>query len=141
VPVPVPDAAALPVEPGPVGAPGAGPDVNAGGVAGVAGEGVAPAPDPLPGAFVYADQLPERVLFVAPEYSDMAREAGVEGTVMLWALVDLDGSVKAVQVIRSVPLLDAAASAAVHRWRFTPALASGHPVRVWVAVPVRFSLH
>jgi protein TonB len=71
----------------------------------------------------------------------MAREAGVEGTVTLWALVDLDGSVKAVQVIRSVPLLDGAATAAVQRWRFTPALANGHPVRVWVAVPVRFSLH
>lgn len=143
VPVPVPDIVAPPADPeggATVGA-GDGPVTNAGGAAGDAGGGVTLAPDPLPGEFVDADQLPERVLFVSPEYTDMAREAGVEGTVMLWALVDLDGSVKAVQVIRSVPLLDAAASTAVRRWRFTPALANGHPVRVWVAVPVKFSLH
>lgn len=142
VPVPVPDIAAPPADAanrGIVGS-GDGPVATAGGAEAGAGGGVTLAPYPLPGVFVYADQLPERIFFVSPEYTDMAREAGVEGIVMLWALVDLDGSVKAVQVIRSVPLLDAAASAAVHRWRFTPALANGHPVRVWVAVPVKFSL-
>ena len=55
----------------------------------------------------------------------------------LWALVDLDGSVRDVKVIRSVPLLDDAAATALRRWRFTPALANGHPVRVWIALPVR----
>jgi protein TonB len=44
-------------------------------------------------------------------------------------------------VRRSVPLLDGAALDAVSRWRFTPALNNGRPVRVWVAIPVRFSLH
>lgn len=142
VPLPVPDAAAPAAEPD--GAAnvhdGAGPAVA--GIAGAGGSegGIASVADPPPGTFIYADQLPERVFYVAPEYTDIAREAGIEGTVMLWALVDLDGSVKAVQVIRSVPLLDDAASAALRKWRFTPALASGRPVRVWVAVPVRFTL-
>ena len=143
VPLPVPDIVAPRAEPDAGGsahedegpAPREAGGAGGGGITGVVD------PDPVPGAYVYADQLPARVLFVAPEYPDMAREAGVEGTVTLWALVDLDGSVKAVQVIRSVPLLDAAASAALRHWRFTPALANGHPVRVWVAVPVRFSLH
>ena len=143
VPLPVPDAVAPRAEPdgGASARPAAGP-VGPGGGGSAPGEGVpAVETDPVPGGFVYTDQLPARVLFVAPEYPDMAREAGVEGTVMLWALVDLDGSVKAVQVIHSVPLLDAAAGTALRRWRFTPALANGHPERVWVAVPVKFSLH
>jgi protein TonB len=103
--------------------------------------GIGSGADPVPGVYVYTDQLPELVASPTPDYPDLAREAQVEGTVRLLALVDFDGRVKAVQVLRSIPLLDESACAAVKRWRFTPALANGHPVRVWVAVPVRFSLH
>jgi protein TonB len=113
---------------------------NASGQEGGHESGVA-SPDPVPGVYVYTDQLPELVASPTPDYPDLAREAQVEGTVRLLALVDFDGRVKAVQVLRSIPLLDEAACAAVKNWRFTPALANGHPVRVWVAVPVRFSLH
>ena len=142
VPLPVPDIIAprAELDGGGNAHAAAGPAIHEAGGMGSDGASGAVELDPLPGAFVYTDQLPARASVVAPEYPDLAREAGVEGTVMLWALVDLDGSVKAVQVIRSVPLLDAAASAALLRWRFTPALANGHPVRVWVAVPVKFSL-
>lgn len=87
------------------------------------------------------DQLPEPTLIVKPEYSDMAREAGVEGTVVLQALVATDGRVAEVSVTRSIPLLDALAVEALKKWRFTPALVDKRPVRVWVAVPIRFSLH
>jgi TonB family protein len=96
---------------------------------------------PEPGEWIPTEQLPDLVLQVKPEYPDLAREAQVEGTVHLWALVDLDGSVREVRVRKSVPLLDGAAVSAVARWRFTPALDNGRPVRVWVAVPVRFTLH
>ena len=143
VPLPVPDDVAPPLAPVAGGGthltPGT-PATGGGGAGGEAGTGAVEA-DPVPGVYVYADQLPARVHDPAPEYPDLARDAGVEGTVLLWALVDLDGHVKAVQVIHSVPLLDDAASTAVKGWRFTPALANGHPVRVWVAVPVRFALH
>ena len=118
-------------------------DVRPGGGAGDAG-GEGPAGGdvmPPPGVFVPFDESPAIVASSVPEYPGLARDAGVEGTVLLWALVDRDGSVREVQVKRSVPLLDEAASAAVARWRFTPALAGGRPVRVWIAIPVRFSLH
>lgn len=95
---------------------------------------------PEPGVWQYVEQQPEVAVRVAPEYPELAREAQVEGTVLLWALVGLDGRVDEVRVQRSVPLLDGAARAAVAKWRFTPALANGQPVRVWVAVPVRFSI-
>ncbi len=109
--------------------------------ASVGGVATGSASELQPGAFVYTDELPAPVSRFAPEYPSLARDAGVEGTVLVWALVGLDGSVEQVQVQKSIPMLDEAAREAVRRWRFTPALANKHPVRVWVAVPVRFRLH
>ena len=60
---------------------------------------------------------------------------------LVWALVGLDGRVENTQIQRSIPMLDPAALEAVRKWRFTPALANRHAVRVWVAVSVRFRLH
>jgi len=45
------------------------------------------------------------------------------------------------KVVKSIPMLDAAAVACVRQWIFKPALSKGQPVSVWVAVPVKFSLH
>jgi protein TonB len=104
---------------------------------------VPPVIDPTPGMndFVYYDEPPAVVTRVVPEYPEIAHDAGVEGTVQLRLLVGTDGRVKDVHVDRSVPMLDGAAVAAARQWVFTPAISSGHPVAVWVAVPVRFSLH
>lgn len=101
-----------------------------------------PADEVVPGVkdFVYYDEAPAVVTQVMPVYPDLAREAGVDGTVLLRVLVGKDGRVKDVHVDRSIVLLDEAAVAAARQWVFTPALSNGHPVMVWVAVPVRFSL-
>jgi protein TonB len=101
-----------------------------------------PADEVVPGVkdYVYYDEAPAVVTQAMPAYPDLAREAGVDGTVMLRVLVGKDGRVKDVHVDRSVALLDEAAVAAARQWVFTPALSNGHPVMVWVAVPVRFSL-
>jgi protein TonB len=56
-------------------------------------------------------------------------------------LVGKDGFVKDTRVVKSIPELDDAAVASVRQWRFNPAYANGAPVAVWVAVPVKFSLH
>lgn len=145
VPLPVPEATAAGIpepDPGVTGSAGAtSPDATGG----LAGADATPGPvvddTPEPGVWRSVEELPAEVSRVAPVYPDLAREAQVEGTVQLWALVDLDGSVREVRVRKSVPLLDEAAVAAVSRWRFTPALNNGRPVRVWVAIPVRFTLH
>lgn len=99
--------------------------------------------DKLPGfgEFVYTDELPEVINKTQPEYPDMARSAGVEGTVLVQALVGKDGKVKDTRVTKSVPMLDDAAVAAVKQWVFKPALSNNKPVAVWVAVPVNFKLH
>ncbi len=89
----------------------------------------------------YWEQAPEVVRAVKPDYPQIAQDAGVSGTVLLQVLVGRDGRVEDVKVVRSIPLLDGAAAEAARRWRFRPALVSGRPVRVWVALPVRFNLH
>ena len=102
-----------------------------------------PSEDELPkfGEYVYVEELPEAITKVSPQYPDIAREAGVDGTVMVQALVGKDGKVKDTRVVKSIPMLDAAAIAAVKGWVFKPALSNNKPVAVWVAVPVRFTLH
>ena len=101
-----------------------------------------PASDQLPafGEYVYVEELPEAITKVSPEYPDIARQSSMEGTVVVQALVGKDGKVKDTKVVKSVPVLDDAAVAAVKRWVFKPALSNNKPVAVWVAVPVKFSL-
>lgn len=99
--------------------------------------------DPLPGDYVYTDEYPAMVRCSDPVYSDLAREAGVEGTVRVLILVELDGRVRHAIVAPggSVPMLDEAALTAARSCVFTPALANHHPVKVWVSRSYRFSLH
>ena len=104
---------------------------------------VAPPTDELPkfGDYVYVEELPEPITKVTPIYPDIAREAGVDGVVLVQALVGKDGHVKDVKVVKPIPMLNDAAVAAVRQWVFKPALSNNKPVAVWVSVPVRFSLH
>jgi len=104
---------------------------------------VAPPGDELPkfGEYVYVEELPEAITKAQPVYPDLAREAGVDGTVLVQALVGKDGKVKDTRVVKSIAMLDGAAEAAVKQWVFKPALSNNKPVAVWVAVPVKFTLH
>jgi protein TonB len=79
---------------------------------------------------------------VMPSYPESARLRGIEGQVMIEAVIARDGSVEpGLKVVQSVPALDEAAVEAFKRWRFTPARdASGNPLRVILQAPVRFVL-
>lgn len=81
----------------------------------------------------------ERVL---PEYPPPARARGMEGLVVLRAVVDRHGRVEdGVTVLESSPAFDEAAIAALRRWRFTPGRDNeGSAVRVQIDVPMRFQL-
>ena len=68
---------------------------------------------------------PRKLVDVAPIYPDIARAARVEGLVILEATIDERGFVIDARVLRSVPLLDAAALAALKQWRYTPTLLNG----------------
>jgi TonB family protein len=98
-------------------------------------------PDGPEGRLDILEGLPEIITRVDPVYPLAARRAGVDGTVLVQALVGADGRVKDTKIIKSIPALDAAAVAAVRQWVFKPGRSNGRPAPVWVAVPVKFTLH
>jgi protein TonB len=121
------------------GASGGGGGVDAWAAAGLAG-GLADATSTaLPARL--AARPPVVVSRFVPDYPRGARARGVEGVIVLAVVLDARGRLEdPVKVVRSVPELDAAAIAALRRWRFTPAYdADGRPLRVVLEVPFRFS--
>ena len=83
---------------------------------------------------------PARTKYVAPQYPDIARSARVQGVVILEAVIGADGKVEQARVLRSQPLLDEAALAAVRAWEYTPTLLNGQPTPVIMTVTVQFKL-
>lgn len=77
-----------------------------------------------------------------PEYPPLARRRGMEGTVVLEVLVEVDGLVGGLALHQSSGqrLLDEAALKGVKGWRFAPGRRSGEPLAMKVLVPVRFAL-
>jgi len=77
-----------------------------------------------------------------PRYPDLARRAGIEGQAVVKALVDIDGSVMDVQILKSSgnQMLDEAALVAARRWKFSPAKQRDKYVRVYVSIPINFRL-
>jgi len=85
-------------------------------------------------------RAPQRLSAAPPIYPPIAQSARVAGLVILEALIDVNGRVADVRVLKSIPLLDAAAVDAVRTWRYTPTLLNGVPVSVLMTVTVNFTL-
>ena len=66
------------------------------------------------------------------------RARNVHGVVIVEVTIDVDGTVKDARVLRSIPMLDAAALEAVRQWRYEPTTIDGKPVPVIMTVPVTF---
>jgi protein TonB len=102
-----------------------------------------PPPPPAPPAKpvrLSAYEMPRKIHDVAPAYPVIARTAGVEGVVIIEAVIAVDGTVRDARVLRSVPLLDHAALDAVKQWRYAPTRLGGVAVPVIVTVTVQFRL-
>jgi TonB family protein len=84
-----------------------------------------------------------RILYAPdPDYSEEARKAKYQGTVVLWVVVGPDGRPRDVRVQRSLGLgLDEKAMEAVKSWKFEPARKDGQPVAVQINVEVNFRLY
>jgi TonB family protein len=77
-----------------------------------------------------------------PEYSDQARKAKFQGSVVLVAVIGPDGRPRDLRVTRSLGMgLDQKALDAVWTWRFTPAMKDNRPVSVQVSIEVVFHLY
>jgi TonB family protein len=99
-----------------------------------------PPPPPAPVRVGGDIQAPQKVHNVSPQYPQIAQSARVQGVVIIEAVIGPDGSVQEARVLRSIPLLDAAALDAVRQWRYTPTLLNGVPVPVIMTVTVNFTL-
>jgi len=73
-------------------------------------------------------------------YPEAAKAAGVQGIVIIEAIIGTDGSVNEAKVLRPAPELEKAAIDAVMQWKYTPTLLNGEPVEVIMTVTVTFTL-
>lgn len=103
-----------------------------------------PAPEPEPIADLRvggAIARPERLFAPHPSYTEAARRARIEGTLILEVRLDDTGAVAGVEVLRGLPFgLTESAVEAVSRWRYEPARLNGEPVPVLMTVTVHFEL-
>ena len=109
---------------------------NNGPLVGQSSQTVAVAPTAVPGS-----KPPILLSKREPEYSEEARKAKYQGTVILSVEVDTDGVPQNIRVIRSIGLgLDEKAIEAVQRWKFKPGTQDGNPISMRTEVEVQFRL-
>ena len=85
------------------------------------------------------DEKPHPVKIIGPEYPEEARRGKIEGDLLLKIIVNVDGSVSEVAVLKGPEIFHKAASDAVLQWRFRPAVHEGRVVPVSLLSPIRFS--
>lgn len=75
-------------------------------------------------------------------YPEIARQAGVEGTVVIYVFIDETGRVKETVVLKGIPMtgLDEAAMEGIRKTHFKPARQRDKDVAVWITIPVTFRL-
>lgn len=95
-----------------------------------------------PPDFIPVDVQPVPIFQANPDYPEVARRAGIEGTIWVKLLVDRSGIVvKAVVMKSDNSIFEESALRAGLQWRFRPARLDGEPIAVWAAVPFRFKLN
>ncbi len=77
---------------------------------------------------------------VNPSYPPLARQARIQGTVILRAVISKDGSIENLTLVSGHPMLAPAAIEAVRQWKYKPYLLNGEPVEVDTEVQVNFTL-
>jgi protein TonB len=77
---------------------------------------------------------------VPPAYPPLARQARIQGVVVLQAQISKEGNIQNLQLISGHPMLAPAAIEAVKQWKYKPYLLNGEPVEVDTQVQVNFTL-
>src|ERR1700747_3695654 len=77
---------------------------------------------------------------VQPNYPPLARQARIQGQVLLQAEISKDGTIENLRLISGHPMLAPAALEAVKQWRYRPYMLNGEPVAVETQVQVNFTL-
>ena len=77
---------------------------------------------------------------VRPQYPPLARQARIQGAVILQAVIGKDGTIQNLHVISGHPMLTTSALDAVKQWRYKPYFLNGEPVEVDTQITVNFTL-
>lgn len=89
----------------------------------------------------YSVFAPRVIRTSAPDYTESARQARIEGAVVLYAEIGIDGRARHIHVIRALGYgLDQKAVESLQRWRFEPALQDGVPVVAPATIEIPFHL-
>lgn len=101
----------------------------------------APAVDDLPLHLTAEMSRPQPLRPILPRYTESARRAGVQGTVVVEAIIDEEGRATDVRILRGLPMgLDRAAVEAIERCPFEPARIGSRPVKVYFNLTVNFTI-
>ncbi len=119
---------------------------SGGGIGSGHGAGLGPGDEAGVGGGVYSPgggvSGPIAIYKPEPMYSEEARKAKYQGTVVLWIVVGADGNVSNVRVVKPLGLgLDEKAVETVRTWKFKPCMRMGNPVPCNVSVEVGFHLY
>jgi protein TonB len=101
-----------------------------------------PAPAPTPQRIRQSSGVQSAMLISQPlpVYPPLARQARIQGNVVLHAIISKDGRVEQLSVLSGHPLLIQAALEAVRQWRYQPTLLNGQPVEVDTTITVTFDM-
>lgn len=89
------------------------------------------------------EKKPIPIFSPVPQYPDLAKKEGIEGTTVVKMLVDIDGSIMITKILKSSRCshLDLTALMCAMQSRFEPAMQGDKAVRVWVSRPYKFRLN
>jgi TonB family protein len=82
---------------------------------------------------------PRLVTRVMPDYPVVAKQAGIQGDVVVQTTIDLKGNVVNMQVVSGPAMLRGPALAALRRWKYEPSTLNGQPIAVQMSVTIRFN--
>ncbi|HEV8384640.1 MAG TPA: TonB family protein [Candidatus Acidoferrales bacterium] len=87
-----------------------------------------------------AVQAARLILRVEPKYPSPAKSAGIEGKVVLRAVIAKDGTIQSLEVVSGNPLFIETSREAIAQWRYQPTLLHGAPVEVETLITIVFTL-
>jgi protein TonB len=100
-----------------------------------------PVVDDLPLRLTAEMSRPQPLRPILPRYTEVARRAGVQGTVVVEAIIDEQGHATDVRILRGLPMgLDRAAVEAIQQVTFKPAMMGNRPVKVYFTLTVNFAI-
>jgi TonB family protein len=98
---------------------------------------------PSPDTFIFYEERPQIVDNIQPAYPPMAQRAGMEAVVWINVLIDKDGKVRDVRIVKSSDSnagFEEAAIEAAYKTTWKPAISNGQPVAVWTTYRIIFEL-